>query len=304
MTIPFTCPHCGRRTDVDARYAGQTGPCVECGRLVTIPAVPTERRGDQAMFSRDNFGLAITMITAGVALVAVIVLATMRVVYPALQEIRHSASLTRCQGHLEQIAMALLAYEAEHGHFPPAAVTDSAGQPMHSWRVLILPYLGPEEQALYSQYNLAEPWDGPTNIGLVNQMPSVFRCEQDDQSQPGETSYLVVSGRGMVFDGAAETPLADLRQGDGPEQTLLVVEAVGSGIAWTQPKDVDAVMLGYGINSQKKPSVRGPHSRQANVALADGTVVALPIELDAGQLRGLATVNGQEPAPARLRGSR
>ena len=38
MPIPFVCPHCGRRTKVPNEFAGQTGPCIECGREVTVPA--------------------------------------------------------------------------------------------------------------------------------------------------------------------------------------------------------------------------------------------------------------------------
>ena len=38
-------------------------------------------------------------------------------------------------------------YEQEHGCFPPAYVPDENGRPMHSWRVLSLPYL--EEPSLY-----------------------------------------------------------------------------------------------------------------------------------------------------------
>jgi hypothetical protein len=37
MPIPFVCPHCGAQTTVDERYAGQTGPCFQCGRTVTVP---------------------------------------------------------------------------------------------------------------------------------------------------------------------------------------------------------------------------------------------------------------------------
>ncbi|MCA9271193.1 MAG: hypothetical protein KDA41_22075 [Planctomycetales bacterium] len=37
MPIPFTCPHCQTQTLVDDRFAGDTGPCVECGRTVTVP---------------------------------------------------------------------------------------------------------------------------------------------------------------------------------------------------------------------------------------------------------------------------
>lgn len=41
MPIPFTCPHCGAKTDVDERYAGQTGPCFQCGKTVTVPGTWT-----------------------------------------------------------------------------------------------------------------------------------------------------------------------------------------------------------------------------------------------------------------------
>ena len=38
-------------------------------------------------------------------------------------------------------------YHDEHGSFPPAYIADASGKPMHSWRVLILPYL--DEKGLY-----------------------------------------------------------------------------------------------------------------------------------------------------------
>ena len=37
MPILFTCPHCGLQTDVPEQYAGQSGPCAECGRQITVP---------------------------------------------------------------------------------------------------------------------------------------------------------------------------------------------------------------------------------------------------------------------------
>ncbi len=38
MAIPFTCPHCGLRTEVAEQYAGHSGPCAGCGRIVTVPS--------------------------------------------------------------------------------------------------------------------------------------------------------------------------------------------------------------------------------------------------------------------------
>jgi hypothetical protein len=35
--LPFTCPHCGEQTLVEDKYAGQSGPCIRCGKLITVP---------------------------------------------------------------------------------------------------------------------------------------------------------------------------------------------------------------------------------------------------------------------------
>ena len=37
MPISFTCPHCGNQTLVADQYAGQSGPCAQCGKPITIP---------------------------------------------------------------------------------------------------------------------------------------------------------------------------------------------------------------------------------------------------------------------------
>src|SRR5262245_48474313 len=70
----------------------------------------------------------------------------------------------RCRTNLWQLGLALHNYYNEHGHFPPPYVADAAGKSMHSWRVLILPYLG--RQDLYDAYDLNEPWNGPSNRKL------------------------------------------------------------------------------------------------------------------------------------------
>jgi prepilin-type processing-associated H-X9-DG protein len=297
MATLFTCPHCGRRTEIPDEFIGQTGPCVACGQAITIPAGSKSTRG-RPIVTRSNIGLVITFCVAALALLGVIVVATTRIVRPALSQIRQSAVVSDCEENLQRITMALLAYEAANGHFPPAYTVDSAGQPMHSWRVMILPYMGPEEQQLYQMYNLAEPWDGPQNLQLVNQMPDVFRCADDTESMPGETSYLAVVGQGMVFTGKDSTKLADIQDGAG--QTMMVVESAGSGIAWTQPRDVDAVMLTYGINSDRRGSLRAGHRHLANVAMVDGSVHRLPLEVSSNELRAMATIQGGEDMSSRL----
>ena len=46
-----------------------------------------------------------------------------------------------CRNNLKQLALAMHMYHEQHGSFPPAYVADENGTPMHSWRVLLLPYL-------------------------------------------------------------------------------------------------------------------------------------------------------------------
>jgi hypothetical protein len=75
--------------------------------------------------------------------------------------------------------LAVANYVEEHGHYPPAFLADENGKPMHSWRVLILPYI--EERELYKQYKSDEPWDGPSNRKLASRMPRMFALHGEEQ---------------------------------------------------------------------------------------------------------------------------
>ena len=43
---------------------------------------------------------------------------------------------------MKEIVMAIEEYKGKNGHYPPAYIADGNGKPLHSWRVLILPFLG------------------------------------------------------------------------------------------------------------------------------------------------------------------
>ncbi len=80
---------------------------------------------------------------------------------PAVGSPRQAGRRSICENNLRQIALALQNYHQANGCFPPAYVADKNGKPMHSWRVLILPYVGFDD--LYKAYDFTEPWDGPNN---------------------------------------------------------------------------------------------------------------------------------------------
>jgi hypothetical protein len=123
---------------------------------------------------------------------------------PAVQAAQKAARRAHCQNNLKQIALALLNYEAANGCFPPAYIADKNGKPMHSWRVLILPYM--EELALYKAYNFAEPWDGPKNKKLLASCPRCYQCpaDPDDYGPVTQTSYVAVVGRNAAGRETAE----------------------------------------------------------------------------------------------------
>src|SRR5262249_17915867 len=80
--------------------------------------------------------------------------------------------------------------------YPPAVVYDKAGKPLHSWRVLLLPYLG--EDKLYRQFHLDESWESAHNLQLLASILPVFASARPSRTKdPFGTHYQV-----FVFEGA------------------------------------------------------------------------------------------------------
>jgi Protein of unknown function (DUF1559) len=134
------------------------------------------------------------------------------------------------------VALALRNYQEEHGRLPPAVVYGEDGAPLHSWRVLILPYLSHE--ALYQEFRLDEPWDSPHNIRLLSRMPSSYAPPRGKAYQvPAyHTVVHVFVGEGAAFEGPEGLRLPQDFP-DGTCNTLLVVEA-GEPVPWTKPEDL------------------------------------------------------------------
>lgn len=140
---------------------------------------------------------------------------------------------SQCKYNLKQIGLALHEYHDAYGCFPPASIADQNGRPMHSWRVLILPYL--DQTPLYDQYKFTEPWDGPNNSRLLASMPKVYHCPSYREAGTG-TSYAAVFGPACVFRGTE--PLTTKEITDGTSHTFIVGEAVGAKIPWMKPDDI------------------------------------------------------------------
>jgi len=116
-------------------------------------------------------------------------------------EASEAASNVARLNNLKLIGTAIQKYSETNGWtLPPAILFDAEdGRALHSWRVLILPYLGEEEKALYEQIRLDEPWDSEWNARFHNRMPEVFESSSaeggadETSTATGATTYAVVS---------------------------------------------------------------------------------------------------------------
>ena len=237
-------------------------------------------------------GLLRRWLTIGEALTCIAIAGILiALTLPAVQCTGRSSARNLCSARLKSIACALHNYHDVYGCFPPAYVADKNGRPMHSWRVLILPYL--EHQELYEQYRFDEPWNGPHNSKLDITDVWDFWCPGDRSGPRTQTNYLLVVGPETVWPGTRCMRLNEIR--DGTRNTILVVEVRQSGIHWMEPRDLDIAKMPLAINAKAGQGISSSHNGGAWVAFADGHLAFLPNTLPPAQLRGLLTTGSGKP---------
>jgi hypothetical protein len=209
----------------------------------------------------------------------------------AAADAREAARRAQCMGNLKQLGLALHNYHVAYDALPPAYIADASGRPMHSWRVLLLPFMG--ESALYNRYDFSEPWNGPNNIKLLNNMPWTFACPSWHDYPPTSTtltSYVAVTGPGTMFPGTSSTKFADVT--DGISETLMIVEVADVKIPWTAPQDLDVRTMSFRVNDPKRLGISSKHPGGANVGLGDDAIRFMRESIVPGNLRSLVTIAG------------
>jgi prepilin-type processing-associated H-X9-DG protein len=170
----------------------------------------------------------------------------------------------------------LLNYESTHQQFPARAIFDKQGKPLLSWRVQILPFI--EQDALFKQFHLDEPWDSEHNKALLGQMPQIF--QDPHRPQGTTTNYLAVVGKGLAFEG--DTPLKIQQFTDGTSNTVLVVQTNDDrAVPWTKPDDLEVDM------AKPLDGLGDAEPTGFSAAFADGHVMLLSKSISAETLRRL-----------------
>ncbi len=224
-----------------------------------------------------------------------------------LLRLREATRNERCENNLRRIYQAFAEYADANGTYPPAFTTDAEGRKLHSWRVLLLPYL--DEEALFAQIRLDEPWDSDWNSQFHSQTPNVFKCASTPESLGDKTCRcafsVVLSDDGKSGEGGVETAFRadgtsvapeDLR--DGAANTVLCVERK-SPVCWAAP-DVELTVERILEENEKPVRERADfgcwHGRGVNVLMFDGSTRFLSEKIDGGVLRLLLGIADSTPS--------
>jgi RNA polymerase sigma factor (sigma-70 family) len=175
--------------------------------------------------------------------------------------IQQAANRAKSANNMKQLALAMHNYHDTNGRFPAAAIYSKDGKPVLSWRVALLPYL--EQDNLFKQFRLDEPWDSEHNKKLLGIVPNVFAPPGIKTAKPFYTFYQVFAGKGTIFEGTEGAKIASIT--DGTSNTILIAEA-GTPVPWTKPDDMPYA------DDKPLPKLGGIFGGNFHIAMADGSV--------------------------------
>ena len=229
---------------------------------------------------RVGWWLPAVMVVGILLVLVALLLPLVRTAGPAVRR-------AECVNNLREIGLALHNYVDAYGALPPAHTVDADGNPLHSWRTLILPILG--QSKLYEKIDLSKPWNDEANAEAYKTVVNVFQCPASSAPQ-GHTTYMAVVAPNGCFRLTEPRRFSEIT--DGPSNTLMVIEVAPEHAAhWMAPVDADeALALGVGTKSELAHPGR-------NALFCDGSVKFLSTAVSESTLRALFSIDGND-APA------
>ena len=203
---------------------------------------------------------------------------------PATQRIRLASNRMKDSNNLKQFALAMHNYNDTNGQIP-GAICDKAGKPLLSWRVMLLPYI--EQDALYKEFHLDEPWDSEHNKKLVEKMPKIFEVP-GRPVKAGQTHYRTFVGEKGSWKKYDDTVTIPASFPDGTSNTWMIAEAE-EAVIWTKPDELPA-------DGKTPPKLGKFFSGGFNVALWDGSVRYFP-RVPKGALKYIDPADGDVIGP-------
>ena len=247
---------------------------------------PTQKSNTALLIALGGCGCAVLLFLVG----AVLSFILLPVILQTMGGSSEAARRMQCTNNMKQITLALHNYYDANKCLPPAYTVDENGNPLHSWRVLLLPYL--EQQYLYDQIRLDEPWDSEYNKQFHSQRMSCYRCPSATGDTLGMTCYSVIVGEETPF-GDPTTTLTFGDISDGLSNTIFLVERK-TPVCWMDPtQEITFEEACKGINVFGN-EMGSNHSGGMNVSMFDGSVHFISETVHPGNLRAFFTRAGGE----------
>ena len=184
---------------------------------------------------------------------------------------------------LKNLGLAMHNYHSAYNKLPASVNRDSNGKPLLSWRVHILPFI--EEQGLYQQFHMDEPWDSEHNIKLLDQMPAYF-SHPDFDVAVGKTVFQVPIGDDVMFNTEQQTRFREVL--DGLSNTIMIATSdAQSAVEWSKPQDLE-------IDLDNPAKSLGMVNGTTSVMMGDGALQRIDASIDSQTLKALFTHAGGE----------
>ena len=180
----------------------------------------------------------------------------------ALVPLREAAMRQQMANNLKQLGLAMHNHHDSTGMLPSMSTYDKDGKPLLSWRVHVLPFI--DQEALYKQFKLDEPWDSAHNKKLIAKMPPLYATPGKASAIEGGTRIQAFVGKGAFFEGKRGLRFADFT--DGLSNTFMLVEAEKE-VPWTKPED-----LTFDPEAKMLPKLGGAFKGGFHALFGDGSV--------------------------------
>lgn len=215
-----------------------------------------------------------------------------------------------CERHLKWIGKVLRQYRQEHHSFPPAVFDDPSGNKA-SWRVVLAPYMirtgfrlpkQDEKKAITAleSYRFDEAWNSKSNQQWADNNSEMeilwkkFICSTEIAYDFKNGFYPSVDQsielRQNPFAGHYITYLMLVRSDPSsalPDDAVIVVESLGCGVRFQEPKDIDLEELLKAQSPFGIGKLNSLHPKVVKALRADGKVIDIPKDIDKDNLRKL-----------------
>lgn len=212
---------------------------------------------------------------------------------------QEEAKRMQCSCSFKGVVLAMHNYHDTYGSLPPAYTVDANGRPLHSWRVLILPFI--EQKDLYEKIRLDEPWDSEHNRQFHDvDVHNFYQCSSAEGRKEiirgfpnlrkkGACYKSVIVGENTAFPGAESRSFADLVP---TAETILILERL-LPVCWMDPgNEITYEIALKGINREYN-GIGSFHKDGAYISRCDGSVMFLPENTTREELEYLIKTKGR-----------